>query len=164
MLRINKSPETILYSYRTYIRPLLEYSCILFTHASDDLLRKIQAVETQAIKIAYRLAPWASNTSCHNLTNFPKITERLKSLAIKFVTDNKEDDLIKNIKPSMTGYHSPLYKYIKFKLGKPSLKKRLNLGIGPNRGGGLPEVLLVPNLLTGVLKNTQNALKHKINT
>ena len=41
-------------------------------------------------------------------------------------------------------------------------KKRLNLGIGPSRGGR-PEDL-VPNLLTGFIKNTQNALKHKTNT
>ena len=79
---------------------------------------KIQNIEVQAIKIAYRLAPWATNTSCYKLTNFPKITERLKTLARKFVTDNKEDDmiepLIKNVKPSMTGNHSPLYKAINF--------------------------------------------------
>ena len=78
------SPETILYSYRTYIRPLLEYSCILFSHSSDLLLKKIQAVETQAIKIAFRLAPWATNTSCYNLVTFPKILERLKTLSRKF--------------------------------------------------------------------------------
>ena len=112
------SPETLMYSFRTYIRPLLEYSCILFAHSNTNLLKKIQNIETQAIKIAYRLAPWATNTSCYNLINFPKINDRLKSLAKNFVNNNKEDDLIQplimNIKPSMTGHHSPLYKAIKF--------------------------------------------------
>ena len=44
------SPETLLYSYRTYVRPLLEYSCILFAYSDEFLLRKIQAVETQQSK------------------------------------------------------------------------------------------------------------------
>ena len=51
------SPDTLLYSYRTYIRPILEYGCILFSHSSDILLRKIQSIETSAIKIAHRLPP-----------------------------------------------------------------------------------------------------------
>ena len=66
------SPETLLYSYRTYIRPLLEYSCILFSYSNDSLLKQIQAVETQAIKIAFRLAACATNTSCYKLVTFPK--------------------------------------------------------------------------------------------
>ena len=32
------SPETILYSYRTYVRPILEYGSILFSNTSDTLL------------------------------------------------------------------------------------------------------------------------------
>ena len=47
-------PETILYTYRTFIRPVLEYGSILFAYAEDNLLKKIKAVETTAIKIAYR--------------------------------------------------------------------------------------------------------------
>ena len=30
------SSEIILYTYRTYVRPLLEYSCILFAHAKSS--------------------------------------------------------------------------------------------------------------------------------
>ena len=112
------SPETILYSYRTFIRPLLEYGSILFAYASDHLLRKIQAIETSAIKLAFRLAPWATNASCYSLVTFPKILDRLKDLSKKFLEQNKNDDLIKplieNIKPSTTGYHSAVYKILKF--------------------------------------------------
>ena len=112
------SPQTLLYTYRTYVRPLLEYGCILFAYASDALLRKIQAVETEAIKIAFRLAPWATNTSCYKLVTFPKILDRIKTLSKKFIDQNKNDDLIKplidDLKPSQTGNHSVLYKAIKF--------------------------------------------------
>ena len=86
------SPETLFYSYRTFIRPLLEYSCILFSHSNDHLLRKIQTIETLAIKIAYRLAPWAMNTSCYSLIKFPKILDRIKNLSKQFVTAKKEYD------------------------------------------------------------------------
>ena len=49
------SPQTILYTYRTYVRPLLEYGCILYSN-DDKILKKLQSIETQAIKIAHRLA------------------------------------------------------------------------------------------------------------
>ena len=32
------NPKTLLYTYKTYIRPVLEYGCILFAHANKDLL------------------------------------------------------------------------------------------------------------------------------
>ena len=112
------SPQTILYSYRTYIRPILEYGAVLFAHTSDYLLKKIQAIETEAIKIAFRLAPWATNTSCYDLITFPKIIDRLKTLSNKFIEENKNDELIKplieDLKPSTIGHHSAMYKGLKF--------------------------------------------------
>ena len=51
------NPTTILYSYKAYIRPVIEYGSILFAYGNQDLLRKIQAIETQAIKTAFRLPP-----------------------------------------------------------------------------------------------------------
>ena len=108
------SPEIILYSYRTYVRPILEYGSLLFANSSDTLLKKIQNIEVQAIKIAYRLPAWATNTWCYDWIKFSPILERLKLLSKKFILGNQSDDLIKplldNLKPSMTGLHSPLYK------------------------------------------------------
>ena len=112
------SPETLLYSYRTYIRPLLEYSCILFAHSNDSILKRIQSIETQAIKIAFRLAPWATNSSCYNLVTFPKILTRLKTLSSKFLNMNQNDELIepliKDNKMSIIGQHSAIYKVLNF--------------------------------------------------
>ena len=97
---------------------MLEYSCLLFAYSSDHLLKKIQAVETLAIKIAYRLAPWGSNRYCYSLVSFTPILERTKLLSKNFIKSYKEDDLIKplieDVKPSLTGHHSPLYKAIYF--------------------------------------------------
>ena len=112
------SPETLLYSYRTYVRPILEYGSILFCHSNDKILKKIKCIETQAIKISHNLPPWASDTWCYQLVTFEPILNRLKLLARKFIEENKDDELIKplieNLKPSMTGHHSPLYKVQNF--------------------------------------------------
>ena len=108
--------NTIIYTYKGFIRPLLEYGCVLFAHADPTLLKKIQAVETEAIKIAFRLPPWSTNHWCYSLVNFEKILDRLKSLGKRFVEINKEDSLIKPYidasKPSMNGKHSPIYKIL----------------------------------------------------
>ena len=112
------SPQTILYTYRTYVRPLLEYGCILYSNEKAQTLKKIQSIEIEAIKIAYRLPPWATNTWCYDLVSFDTILERLKLLSTTFIDKNRDDELIKpvieDLKPSMTGLHSPMYKNLYF--------------------------------------------------
>ena len=110
------NPTTLLYTYKSYIRPLLEYGCLLFAHSDVSLLNKIQSVETDAIKIAYQLPPWTTNNWCYSYTNFDNILIRMKHLGRKFIDKNREDSLIstliENAKPSMMGTHSPLYKML----------------------------------------------------
>ena len=112
------SPDTLLYSYRTYIRPILEYGCILFAYSHDSLLKKIQNIETEAIKLAHRIPPWATDTWCYNLVTFEPILNRIKKLSSNFIEKNKNDELItpliEDLKPSMRGNHSPLYKIMTF--------------------------------------------------
>ena len=109
-------PNTILYTYKAFIRPILEYSCVLFAHVNQKLLNKIQAIETEAIKIAHNLAPWTSNYWCYTLINFTPILERLKNLAKKFLDKNKKDELIGDLlnssKSSNLGHHGPVYKAV----------------------------------------------------
>ena len=108
------SPETILYSYRSYVRPIIEYGSILFAYSNDDLLKKIQAIETTAIKIAHRLPPWCTNHFSYEYVNFEKITDRIKRLAKNFLHTNSKDSLIEPLireaKQSIIGKHSPVYK------------------------------------------------------
>ena len=108
------SPETILYTYKSYVRPILEYGSILFAYSEDSLLRKIQAIETQAIKIAFRLPPWTTNFWCYQYANIEPILDRLKSQAKRFLNLNSKDELIepliKSAKPSVTGLHSAVFK------------------------------------------------------
>ena len=106
--------ETLMYTYRTFIRPLIEYGCVLFAHSKYDLLLKLQAIETKAIKIAYDLPPWTTNYWCYTLINFPPILDRIKTQAKKFVQANVSDFVLKPYidenKPSINGNHSAIYK------------------------------------------------------
>ena len=108
--------ETIMYTYRTYIRPILEYSCVLFAHASDSLLNKIQAVETTAIKLAFDLAPWTTNYWTYTKIQFTPILDRIKQQGRNFFNQNRNEPLIKplidNAQPSTLGIHSPIYKLL----------------------------------------------------
>ena len=109
-------PSTLLYTYKAYIRPLLEYGCVLFEHADQALLNRIQSIEVEAIKIAYQLPPWTLKQLCYNMVNFDNILERIKHLGKEFIRKNSEDALIKplicNAKPSMNGKHSPVFKIL----------------------------------------------------
>ena len=108
------NPNTILYTYKTYIRPIIEYGSILFAHADQRLLKKLQSIETTAIKIAYRLPTWSTNHWCYKLVTFDKILDRLKQNAKSFLDTNVNDDLVKPLieasKPSNIGHHSAIYK------------------------------------------------------
>ena len=99
-------------------RVLPQREALHAVHRARTLLQKIQTVEIEAIKISFRLPPWASNTWCYSLVNFEKIKTRLQKLSKSFVEKNQDEELIKplieDIKPSMTGLHSPMYKVIKF--------------------------------------------------
>ena len=112
------NPQTILYTYRTFIRPVIEYGSVLFAHADLNLLKKIQAIETTAIKIAYDLPPWTTNYWCYQMIDFKPILERIKTQAKQFIEQNRHDFVLKpfieNLKPSMYGTHSPIYKAMKW--------------------------------------------------
>ena len=77
-------------------------------------MKKIQAVETMAIKIAHRLPQWTTNYFCYSYVTFERITDRLKKLSKNFLRINANDELIKPLieaaKPSMNGRHSAVYK------------------------------------------------------
>ena len=106
--------ETIMYTYRTFIRPIIEYGAVLFAHADKKLLDKLQAIETHAIKLAYDLPPWTLNYWCYQMINFKPILERIKDLAKQFIEKNKEDFVLKPFidqsKPSSYGLHYPIFK------------------------------------------------------
>ena len=57
-----------------------------------------------------------SNYWCYTKISFEPILERIKTLGKKFVNANIDDPLIKplikNIKPSQMGKHSPLFKML----------------------------------------------------
>ena len=109
-------PSTLLYTYKTFIRPLFEYASFLFAHCDKSLQSKIQSIETTAIKLSHRLPPWTTNHWCYSMVNFEPILERIKRLSKAFINKNSNDFLIKPLidasEPSMFGKHSPIYKIL----------------------------------------------------
>ena len=91
------SPSTILHAYRTYVHPLMEYSCAVFSMASKDLLKKFQSIETKVIKIAFCLPVWTLNRFCYEKVTFTKIADRIQHLSKKFLDKNSSDPLIKEM-------------------------------------------------------------------
>ena len=45
------SPETILYTFRTYVRPLLEYGGILYSHEKENILKKSNQLKFKQLKL-----------------------------------------------------------------------------------------------------------------
>ena len=112
------NPEIILYTYRTFIRPILEYGCVLFANSDTETLSKIQSIETRAIKIAFDLPPWTTNYWCYQQINFSPILDRIKKLGKDFLNKNKEDFLLKPLiedcKAAPNGNHGPIFKALKW--------------------------------------------------
>ena len=89
--------DTILYTYRTFIRPLIEYSAVLIAHCDQNMFKKIQAIEIKAIKIAFDLPPWSLNTFCYDLVPFSPIGDRLKKLAKQFIEKTRKISFLNHI-------------------------------------------------------------------
>ena len=45
------NPKTILFTYKVFIRPVLEYGSILFAHSDDNLLRKSEQLKLWLSKL-----------------------------------------------------------------------------------------------------------------
>ena len=105
-----------MYTFRTFIRPVLEYGAALYAYADEPLLKQIQAIETSAIKIAFDLPPWTLNYWCYKHVTFTPILDRLKILSKSFLQKNKNDFLVKPLideaAPSIIGQHSSVYKIL----------------------------------------------------
>ena len=73
-------------------------------------------METEAIKIAYRLPPWTTKSWCYKTAQIENVLQRLKGQAKKFLRKNEKNELIstliEEVKPSQTGNHSPVFKTI----------------------------------------------------
>ena len=89
------SPETLMYTYKCFVRPIMDYSCVVFSHCDDDqIYSKLRSIEVKMIKTAYRLAPWTPNAICYKYINFEDIVTRLKRLSVNFINKNRGQDEI----------------------------------------------------------------------
>jgi hypothetical protein len=80
----------------------MEYAKILLPNLPTKLLKKLVHIETSAIKIAFHLPPWTMNAWCYHYYSSEPILDRLKRLAMEFLSKHSTDKLIQELvlKPS----------------------------------------------------------------
>ena len=89
------SPETLIFTYKSFVRPIIDYSCVVYAHSGDEeIYSKLRAIETKLIKLAFRLAPWTPYKICYQYFKGEDIISRVKRLAINFINKNRHSDEI----------------------------------------------------------------------
>ena len=91
------TPEIIPYTYKTFVRLIMEYAAVITAYADPKILHKFSILEQRAIKIAYRLPSWTLPTVVYSYTHMEPILDRLKRLASIFLVKNGEDPIIKDL-------------------------------------------------------------------
>ena len=103
------SPETLMYTYKCFIRPLIDYSCVVFAFCQDEeIYAKIRSIEVRMIKTAFRLPPWCPNRICYQYLKGEDIISRIKRMAIKYINKYRHsDENMKNIIDAADEEESP---------------------------------------------------------
>ena len=107
----DSQPKTIMYTYKSFIRPVMEYGAVIFAFSSPKALQTLKTIENSATRIAWRLPPWTIQSRLDYYRNFPPIEERIKDLAISFLVKNSEDPFVANLirQAAVTAKRTPLF-------------------------------------------------------
>ena len=71
--------------YRALIKPKLEYGCIVYSTASETLMRGIDSIANEALRIATAVFRTTPNESLYILTNELPLEYRRKLMPVKYV-------------------------------------------------------------------------------
>jgi hypothetical protein len=82
--------ETLLHLHKQVIRPVLEYGSISFLSASSSQKLRLQRIQNQALRIALRLPRYTPVTWLHEISGFETLDARWKSLALKYLSKNRD--------------------------------------------------------------------------
>ncbi|KAJ3645701.1 hypothetical protein Zmor_023341 [Zophobas morio] len=79
------NPETLKFTYNTYIRPIIYYRAPIYATLAKKSLEKIAACERKILHRIYRLNYKFSSMHVHQRTKSTPILDRLKTLQRKYV-------------------------------------------------------------------------------
>ena len=79
------NPKTLLFTYKSFIRPIIEYRAPLYASLSQRSLNKISACERKILRRILKLDPNYPSMHVHSLAKTPPITSRLTELQQKYI-------------------------------------------------------------------------------
>lgn len=89
------SHKTLVNLYKTLLRSILDYSFFTISQISITILNFLQAIQNQAIRLIYKLAPDTSTLNLNEIAEKNKLTsinERFNDLFVRYVEKSSESN------------------------------------------------------------------------
>ncbi|XP_064482872.1 uncharacterized protein LOC135395709 [Ornithodoros turicata] len=80
--RIGMRRNALLLVYKCYIRPVLEFGCVLFSHLPDYRLRRLFIIERKALRLCLGLPKYTSNQALYCEARILPLKSRFRVLTI----------------------------------------------------------------------------------
>ena len=118
------SPKLLLTTYKTLIRPIMEYIPFIKYSTSEKSLMSLEMRQRKAVKIAYRLPLSTATKDCYRLAQIDIIKDRFESLSTRYL--HKASNCNKLIRDLIDNYN-------------PNTKPRIKNGVKPILAHLLPK-------------------------
>ena len=108
------SPFTLIQIYKQCVRPIFEYGSLLTIIASDNIISKIQRLQSKFIRLALRLPKYICPKLLHDSTGLPYVKGRLLSCATKSLDRIAQNPLVEEsishsrLNPAWDRFPTPL--------------------------------------------------------
>ena len=115
------SPKLLLTTYKTLVRPVIEYIPFIKYSASDSSMMTLERLQRKAIKIAFRLPYSTASKDAYKLARIDNINDRFELLSKRYLEKaSKNNQLIKelidnyepNKKPRIKKSVKPILNYL----------------------------------------------------
>lgn len=80
--RIGMRRTALLFLYKCYVRPILEFGCVLFSHLPDYCLSKLFVTERKALRLCLGLPKYAANQALYGEARIPPLKTRFRLLTV----------------------------------------------------------------------------------
>ncbi|XP_064475827.1 uncharacterized protein LOC135389725 [Ornithodoros turicata] len=81
-VRVGMRRNALLYVYKCYVRPILEYGCVIFSHLPDYRLRKLFILERKAIRLCLGLPRFTANDALYLESHVLPLKDRFRLLTV----------------------------------------------------------------------------------
>ncbi|XP_064475365.1 uncharacterized protein LOC135389229 [Ornithodoros turicata] len=74
--------KALLFLYQCYVRPILEFGCVLFSHLPDYRLARLFTIEKRMLRLCLGLPKYASNLALYSEAQVPPLKSRFRLLTV----------------------------------------------------------------------------------